>query len=916
MERGSLIFRTVVVAVVVTVFACSMHPLVQRDYYEVFLGMVRQDQPKKLEYVPVTDPNSVVKGCHVQMSDGIEGIVDEVGDNSVTILIKTGEMKVDKKGIAKIRVDGALVAAAKQLKQDNAALYPSQALEKAAEQRGVDLKEIVNVKGDIQNNRDVLSLVRKNASGSIRLGLDLNGGVEFYLKLVELDNLEPERKQAIERDFDRYRDVAIEILRKRLEAEKIFEAEIAPSGDRHVALRAPVVANDEKAKLLSLIKMSAQLEFRLVHPNSAELIEVAREEFKRKNPGADPKAEYQYLEKMAPRGYKFMSVAEKENNRTAIRNYYIADKVEMDGKNIAMAYPDKDQWGQRQISLRFNSRGATDFARVTGRNVGRQLAIVLDGKLYCAPVIQNKIPGGNAVINGSFSEDEVKAIADALISGNFPFKVEVDAVFDTAPTLGEANVKTGIWVGIFSLVCVALFMIVYYRLCGVISVAALCLNVVLIMGAMAAFDCTLTLPGIAGIILTIGMAVDANVLVYERIREELANGNKLRTAVEMGYSRAFSAVFDANVTTLLTSFILMYIGTGAVKGFGVTLSIGILSTLFTALFVTRLIFDYILKFTSLEHISMLQIFKKAKYPFMKIFPWALLVSVILVLALAGTLAFRGKSVLGVDFTGGTNMTFGYKKEIPKDDIVKFLRARKYDDPGVNYKIDSLNGEKKLEITVRGKLKPGAGVELEDALTKRFPDAKLIPAGESSVGGLIGREFIKAALIAIALSLVGIGIYISLRYEFIYAVSGVLMLLHDVAVVLAIYLMTGRRLSLTAIAALLTVIGYSINDNVVIFDRMRENLKLGVSKDFGVIASLSVNQTLSRTIITSITTFIVVFIQFIAGGAAINDFVFIMMLGVVLGTYSSVFLAAPTVAFLRGSGDGQAQQYRKAEEIKC
>ena len=862
MERGSLIFRTVVVAIVVTVFAWSMHPLVQRDYYEVF--------------------ESVVADGHIARAE-------------------------------------QLVDAARSLQDERKELYPSQALEIVS--GADDLTKMVKVRGDFQDNRDVLSMVRKRASSSIRLGLDLNGGVEFILELQQLDNLDPDTVREIENNFKRYLDVAREILRKRLEADKIFEAEIAVSGERNIVLRAPVVSKDEKAKLLNLIKMSALLEFRLVHERNAELIENGLAEFRRLDPNGGKVAEQNFLRKIAPPGYEFMAVSEKDRNGVNLNYYYVAREAKMDGKNVSVAYPDKDQWGRRKIGLRFNAQGAADFERVTGENVNRQLAIVLDGRLYCAPSIRGKISGGSAEITGSFTEDEVKSIADALVSGSFPFKIKVAAVFDTDPKLGRANVANGIWVGVFSLICVALFMIVYYRLCGVISVAALCLNVVLIMGAMAAFDSTLTLPGIAGIILTIGMAVDANVLVFERIREELMNGHKLRTAVDMGYSRAFSAVFDANITTLLTSFILMYVGTGAVKGFAVTLSIGILSTLFTALFVTRLIFDYILKFTSLEHISMLQIFKKAKYPFMKIFRWTLLASMVLVLALAGTLAVRGRSVLGIDFTGGTSMSFNYdeQKQVPQEEIEKFLRARKYDEPGASYKVNldpDAKNKRVLEVTVRGELEHN-GTELAEDLRKAFPDAKFVSTGDSLViGGLIGREFIKAALLAIALSLVGIGVYIALRYEFVYAVSGVLMLLHDVAVVLAIYLMTGRTLSLTAVAALLTVIGYSINDNVVIFDRMRENLKLGVSKDFGEIAELSINQTLSRTIITSITTFIVVFILFVAGSVAINDFVFIMMLGVVLGTYSSVFLAAPTVVFLRRRGEKNPAQPRKAEEKKC
>ena len=864
MERGSLIFRTVVVVIVAAVFGWSMHPLVQRDYYETFLSMVN-----------------------------------------------------DKSKLADAQ---KLVDSAKKLQEEDRELYPSQALEKVSQT--VDLTQMVKGRGDLQNNRDVLSMVRKKASSSIRLGLDLNGGVEFYLKLEELDNLDADKRQDVKNNFNRYREVAIETLRKRLEAKNIFEAEVTEYGERGIALRAPIVAKDEKLALLEVIKNSARLEFRLVHQHSEALVQQHLDEFRSAHKGEDDAGklkELEYLRSKAPAGYECMSALEMDKNKKAeLHYYYVSRDVEMDGKNIKMAYPDKGEFGQRRISLSFNTKGAEDFARVTRRNVGRQLAIVLDDVLYCAPNIREAITGGNAQISGNFSEEEVKSIADALVSGSFPFKIKEDAVFDTDPKLGKSNVRNGILVGVFSLICVALFMIVYYRLCGVISVVALCFNVVLIMGAMAAFDSTLTLPGIAGIILTIGMAVDANVLVFERIREELANGHKLRTAVDMGYSRAFSAVFDANITTLLTSVILYFVGTGAVKGFAVTLSIGILSTLFTALFVTRLIFDYIFKFTSLERISMLQIFKDAKYPFMKIFRWALLVSMMLVLLLAGTLAVRKKSVLGVDFTGGTTVSFDYKNQIPQARLEKFLRDRKYDDPSVTYKVNSFSDEKKLEITVRGGLDTSAKDELMKSLNQEFPDAELSGGEQNTVGGLIGGEFIRKALIAIVLSLIGIGIYISLRYEFIYAVSGVLMLLHDVAVVLAIYLATGRRLSLSAVAALLTVIGYSINDNVVIFDRMRENLKLGVSKDFGTIAELSINQTLSRTIITSITTFIVVFIQFVAGSAAINDFVFIMMLGVILGTYSSVFLAAPTVAILRGSKGGHksAAQSGKAEVEKC
>lgn len=860
MDRRPLVLRTVIVAVVVATFCLALHPLMQRDYYAVFISMLKD--------------------------------------------------RKDKQALD-------LVEQAKKLQAENPQLFQSQALLQAADGAGIDLTKKVNG-SDLQDNRDVMSLVRKKASSSIRLGLDLNGGVEFYLELVpdeellnrlqSFSNGSGESRAELERrmtgEFDRFRDVAIETLRRRLEGQKIFEAEIAPSGANYVALRAPIVAKDEKLKLMELIKMSAKLRFRLVHQDNARLVQEYL---------ADPR------NFKTPLGYELMSTSEFRPGKAPLQSFYfVSRRAEMDGKGVTMAIPTKDEFGQRKIALRFNQKGAEDFGRVTSDNVGRMLAIVLDGKLYCAPVINQAILGGNAEISGRFSEDEVKTIADALVSGNFPFQIKVNAVFDTDPKLGASNVSNGVWVGIASLLCVALFMLIYYRFSGLIAVVALVLNIVLILGAMAAFDCTLTLPGIAGLVLTIGMAVDANVLVFERIREELENGNKLRTAVDLGYSRAFSAVFDSNITTLLTSFILMYVGTGAVKGFAVTLSIGILSSLFTALFVTRLIFDYLFRFTSFNHISMLSIFRNTTYKFMKMYKWGILFSGVLVVLLVGTLAVRGKSVLGVDFTGGTSVTFDYAEQVPQERIEKFLKSEGYDDPSVTYKFNiAASDDKKVEITIRGDLTAGnkdrsPKDELAAKLNAAFPNAKFQGGLESSIGGLIGREFIKAALWAIGLSLIGIGIYISLRYEFLYAVSGVLMLLHDVAVVLAIYLACGRTISLTAIAALLTVIGYSINDNVVIFDRIRENRKLNKCGTFGEYVDLSVNQTLSRTLITSVTTFIVVFILFLFGGVAINDFVFIMMLGVVLGTYSSIFLAAPTVAFLRRKGARDAQALKSEE----
>ena len=831
MKNQPLLLRSCIVLAVIAVFAAALYPLAPKNYYDVFMTLLR-----------------------------------EPGDAEAAKLVETAR--------AKQRAD--------------ANLFESQALLAAADEAGINLADKVKGK-NIHNSRDVISLIRKESASSIRLGLDLAGGVEFYLELIPDENQSEEMKRNMEEDFNRYRDVAVETLRKRLEGLSIYEAEIAPAGETNIVLRAPIIAQDEKAKLRDIIQMSAKLEFRLV-------IDVPEAELNR----------YKANPVLVPPGTEFMEYTELDRNgKPSIRRYLVQLRPEMDGRNITMARPHRDEMtGALDIMLQFNADGAADFKRVTESHVGRKLAIVLDGKLYCAPNINEAIGGGSARISGSFTEDEAKGIADALVSGSFPFKIEVRAVFDTDPTLGRASVQNGIYVGAISLLLVALFMLVYYRFSGIISVIALALNILLILGAMAAFDCTLTLPGIAGIVLTIGMAVDANVLIFERIREELRNGKSLANAVTSGYDRALTAVVDSNITTLITSFILMYVGTGAIKGFAVTLCIGILSTLFSAVFVTRLIYDYMFRFFAPKKLTMMQMVKSSThFDFVRTWRYALIFSGAMVAVLAITFAVRGRGVLGIDFTGGSAITFNYTERGNTTKMANTLREAGYDEPSVTYKsnIAAKEGDAEiLEVRLRGTKASAEETKLAvgKLLVEKYPECGIRPdsATIQQLDGLIGREFTKAAALAILLALAGIGAYIVFRYELAYAVASVLALLHDVLVVLAVYLLSGRTIGLTTVAAFLTVIGYSINDTVVIFDRLRENISLHKGESFDALANLSINQTLSRTLITSLTTFIVVFIMWLFGGAEISDFVFVMMWGILLGTYSSVCLSAPFVAW--------------------
>ena len=838
MGERYLKLRTVVIVAVIAVFAFSMFPLTPRDFFETFRrSLKRADDPAAAK----------------------------------------------------------LVEDARLRQQAEPGLNPAAALLEAAEAARIELSPLVKG-GDMAGNADVIAKVRKEAASSIRPGLDLNGGVEFILELVPDDDLlgkfakeggakdRAGMEKQMSAEFDRYREQAIETLRKRLETQNIFESEITPYGSRSVSLKAPIVSRDEKDKLLKLIKMSCKLSFRLVHPQSEELLK-----------NYDPADSAAFL---PPPGYEVLSASGGDRGY----HYLVAKRPEMDGRSVARAMPVCDQFGQTKISLEFNSAGAERFGEVTGKNLGRQLAIVLDGKLYCAPVIQSAITGGSAEISGRFSNEEAKDIADALTSGSFPFRIKVTAVYDTAPSLGADNVRNGIIAGALAMVLLTVFMCVYYFRAGVIACLALAVNVVLILGAMAAFGATMTMPGIAGVILTLGMAVDANVLIFERIREELNGGKSLAAAIDLGYEKAFSAVLDGNLTTLLCALILMMLGSGPVKGFAVSLSIGLIASLFTAVCMTRLIFDYMLRFFHWKTLKMCHVFTLPAFNFIGNRKWAFLLSGLLIAGSLAVLAFKGERMFGVDFTGGTRISCSYAEAVSTGELEKVLRPI---DPNVrlNYKSNNSAGDnRKLEILIRDRNRPAGQEESAYALSDRvikllnseFPQLRLSDGSESTVGGLVGLETARASAWAIVLALLGMSVYVAIRYEVSFAAAGILALVHDVIIALGIFILMGRELSLPVVAALLTIIGYSINDTIVIFDRIREDAKLFPGKPFGEVINYAINRTLSRTILTSATTFLVVAVMFCFGGIVINDFMLVMMLGIVIGTYSSIFIASPIV----------------------
>ncbi len=784
-----------------------------------------------------------------------------------------------------------LIALAKEKKLKDPSMYDSVALESAALDKGVSLdkyvKPILIKSQKISNSRDVISVIRKNSAGSIRRGIDLNGGAEFLLELIP----DPADKDKINKDFNKYRDLAIETLRKRLTQKNIFEADISPAGGRFISMRVPIVTREEKSVIEKLIKMSAKLQFKLVHPNNHE--EAAKYL-------ADPKG-YQ-----PPEGYEVKVSTETRNGKSSRMVYIVERAAQMDGKEINDAYPTMDQYGQREIILSFKPAGAARFGEITSANVGRELAIILDGTLYSAPRINQAITGGNAQITGSFSREDAENISNALVSGSVPFSMTIQAQSDIDPTIGAETVRDGLYSGIAGMVLVMIFMLIYYNRSGIVANISLFINAVLILGALAAFDVTLTLPGIAGIILTIGMAVDANVLIYERIREEVQSGKTILNSVDLGFNRAYSAIFDSNITTLIVAVILLWQGTGAIKGFAITLAIGVFTTLFTAVFLTRVLFDLMTRFTSFKKLRMLSFCDTPNIDFLGLKKYALAFSAIMILATFVVVGVRGKDCLGIDFTGGTQITYDFVKAVPAEQISAFLDTKGFENK-VTYKTGSaVDAKKQLEIVIREKSGRNkeqtaeAGTNLMETisgeLNAHFPDAKFKGESQSTLGALIGETFMKSALISILLSFVVMILYMTFRFQFSYSIAGNVVLLHDVIIGVGLYLMCGGQITMNVVAAALTIIGISINDTIVTFDRVRENLRLVRDKSYKDIINLSINQTLSRTILTTLTILMVLVMQLIFGGSGIRDFVSVMLFGLIIGTYSSVFITNLIISY--------------------
>jgi len=567
------------------------------------------------------------------------------------------------------------------------------------------------------------------------------------------------------------------------------------------------------------------------------------------------------------------------------------------------------------VSMSMNAEGSKTWARMTKDNIGKSIAIALDGYIYSFPTVNTVIEGGNSQITGNFTVEEAKDLANTLKSGKMPAPARIVQENIVGPTLGQEAIDNGLISFIIAFILVLLYMIGYYGIVpGLIADIALLINVFFLFGVLASFGAVLTLPGIAGIVLTLGMAVDANVLMYERIREEMNKGKTMRKAIDDGIGHALSAIIDSNVTTIITGVILAYFGTGPIKGFAVTEIIGVVTSFFTAVFLTRYMLYLYADHKSAKEISFItgvtkNWFKDTKIDFMGLRKWFYGLSIALILISCISFATRGFS-LGIDFSGGRNYVVSFDKTVNADHVRKLLdNAFEGDMPQVT----SIGSDNQVRIATKYKITDNSPTidneiegklydNLKPLLTNSVTKAQFIKENIKSsqkVGPTVADDIKRSAFWAVIFAIFGIGLYIFIRFrEWGYALGAIVSLAHDAVITLGLFslfygfLPFSMEIDQAFIAAILTVIGYSVHDTVINYDRIRENVLLFPKRDRISLINLSVNEMLGRTFSTTATVILTLLAMFIFGGETIRGFIFAMLFGIFIGTYSSVFIASP------------------------
>jgi SecD/SecF fusion protein len=710
---------------------------------------------------------------------------------------------------------------------------------------------------------------------------------------------------------------SLEIIRNRIDQFGVAEPVIVRQGLNEIVVQLPGVRDPERA--IDLIGQTAQLEFKLVDDSGAvnleqlirQAIEAGQWQW-----GQDRNLLNQALRGMLPedREIYFHRTTDRQTGQERSEPILLYRTSLMTGEMVSDARVRVGgTFNEPYVSLDLTNRGGRLFGQITERNVGRQLAIVLDDVVRSAPVIRERILGGSAQISGGFRHEEAADLAIILRVGALPAPVDIIQNLTVGASLGRDSIQRGLVSGLFGALLVSMFMVIYYRLSGLIANAALLMNVLFIFTGLALMQATLTLPGIAGIILAIGMAVDANVLIFERMREEFALGKTTKSGVEGGYSKALSTIVDSQVTTLITALALFLFGTGPIKGFAVTLSLGVTFNLFTTLFGTKVIYDILHARKKLGEIRFMTLLDRPGLDFMRL--RRITYGISAVLLLLGTVAMvdigRGTANLGIDFAGGTMAQYRAEQPFNLAEVRSALNQAGLESAQPQH----VEGENRLIVRIKESREVVGDItsSVTAALHENLGDRGFALESQSEIGSAISETLRNKAFQAIFIALLGVVIYLALRFDLRFGLAAAGATFHDVVVVLGICWLLNMEITLLIVTALLTLAGYSLNDSVVVFDRIRENIKKRPNESLKNVINRSINDIMSRTIITSMTTAMVLISLLIYGGSMIHDFSLALLLGVIVGTFSSIFIASPLLMLLPGSKEAVIREDRPSGE---
>lgn len=701
----------------------------------------------------------------------------------------------------------------------------------------------------------------------INLGLDLKGGMHLILKV---DNEELKSDEAKNDAVLR----SMEVLRNRIDGLGVGETLIQRQGQNQILVQLPGVTDRNKA--IEMVGRVARLEFHLVNPDAQKLSEA--------------------LAGNVPEGFMLLPTKEKGGK------LLVSKDIALGGESIKDARVDFDRTGmQPKISLAFNDEGAKVFGDLTSAHVNESLAIVLDNEVMSAPNIREPILSGTAEITGNYKFEEASLLALALRSGALPVPMHIEEERTIGPLLGKDSIEAGVKAVMLGAILIIGFMSLYYFLGGVIASFALVINFGMILGSMGLLNIlmpeaqvTLTLPGIAGIILTLGMAVDANVLINERIREEINNGLPLNAAVKAGYARAWSAILDSHVTSLIAGVMLFEFGSGPIKGFAVTLTTGLIASLFSSIYVTRTIYIWLLSGNMIKSLPMMHIFTKPNFNFLNKRNICFVLSGFLLIWGMYNLVQKKDAAYGIDFAGGQIQEFKFEKPVNADQLRDIFKEER-----LGHAVIQTFPNAPETVIIR--TPEDSHEQVIGIFKSKLADNKFQVLRIEKVGPVVGQALRNKAIYAIVLALLGMLIYVGFRFKhFDFAAASVVAIFHDVLITLGLVVLMGRQIDLLVVTALMTVAGYSINDSIIIYDRVRENVPKAKNKGLAEIINDSINQTLGRSVLTTFVTLLSVLALYFVGGEVLNTFALVLILGFVFGTYSTVYIVSPLFLMWHGN----------------